>query len=36
MDFQELGCEGVKWIDLTWDRNKWRAVVKAMMNFRVP
>ena len=36
MGFQELGREGLEWIDLAWDRNKWLAVVKAVMNFRVP
>ena len=24
------------WIDLAWDRNKWLALVNAVMNLRVP
>jgi hypothetical protein len=35
MDLQELGCGGIDWIDLARDREKWRAVVTAVMNFRV-
>jgi hypothetical protein len=33
MDLQEMGCEGMDWTDL--DRNRFRAVVNAEMNFRV-
>jgi hypothetical protein len=27
---------GVDWIDLALDRDKWRALMKAMMDIRVP
>jgi hypothetical protein len=36
MDLGELGWCGVNWIGLAQDRNKWRALVNAVMNFRVP
>jgi hypothetical protein len=34
MDFQEVG--GMDWIDVAQDRERWRALVKAVMNIRVP
>jgi hypothetical protein len=36
MDLQEVGWEGVDWIDMAQDRDRWRAVVSAVMNLRVP
>jgi hypothetical protein len=35
MDLGETGWGGTDWIDLTQDRNKWRALVNAVMNLQV-
>jgi hypothetical protein len=35
MDLGETGWGGVDWIGLVKDRDKWRALVNAVMNFRV-
>jgi hypothetical protein len=35
MDLREIGWGGVEWINLAQDRDRWRAVVNAVMNLRV-
>jgi hypothetical protein len=36
MDLQEVGCEVMDWIYLARSRDRWRALVNALVNLRVP
>ena len=35
MDLQEAGWLGMDWIDLAQDKDRWRALVNAVMNLQV-
>jgi len=36
MDLQEVGFSGMDWIKLAPDRDRWQALVNAVMNLWVP
>jgi hypothetical protein len=36
MDLKEVGWVGMDWIDVAQGRERWQALVNAVMNLRVP
>ena len=36
MDLQKVGCGYMDWIGLAQDRDRWRTLMSAVMNLRVP
>jgi hypothetical protein len=36
IDLREIGWDGMDWIDLAQDRDQWKALVKTVMNLRLP
>jgi hypothetical protein len=35
VDLKETGCDGVDWIDLAQDRDKWRAVANTLIDLGI-
>jgi hypothetical protein len=36
MGLQEVGCEGIDWINVAQDRDRWWALVNVAINLQVP
>jgi hypothetical protein len=36
VDLREIGWDGVDWIDMSQDRDQWRALVNMVLNLGVP
>ena len=36
MNLEEVGCGCVDWMELAQDRDRWSALVSAVMNLRIP
>jgi hypothetical protein len=36
INLQKVGCGDMNWIDLTQDKDRWRELVNAVMNLRIP
>jgi hypothetical protein len=36
LHLREIGWDGMDWIDLAQDRDKWRALVNTVMSLRIP
>jgi hypothetical protein len=36
MDLRKVGCKCVDWMEVVQNRDRWRALVSAVINLRVP